>query len=95
MNAVPLLREVVRQLAPDKQKQMISAAEHYIAQGLAQGVETGRLRGLRSDLTRVLVKRFGALTPALEASIAAADAKTLDQWFDRAIDSPTLDAVTR
>jgi flagellar biosynthesis/type III secretory pathway protein FliH len=110
-DAVPLLREVVRELAPEKEREMISAAEHYIAQGLqqglaqgmekgmekgiAQGVETGRVRTLRSVLTRLLAKRFGPLAPDLEASIAAADAETLERWHDRAIDSPTLDAVTR
>jgi predicted transposase YdaD len=96
-DAVPLVREVVRATAPQKEQQMISAAEHYLQQGRVEGREEGREEGrvvaLRGAVTSVLRKRFGALAPEVEAVLAAAGAQTLEQWLDRAIDAPTLDAV--
>jgi len=44
-------------------------------------------------VTKLLTKRFSPLDPDLLAQIEAAPLTTLEIWFDRAIDAPSIDAV--
>jgi len=62
-----------------------------LARGLARGREEGREEGARETLRRFVEARFGAVSPALEQRIAAADRATLDQLVARAAVVPTVD----
>ena len=64
-------------------------AHEYEAKGVQQGVQQGESLALR----RLLCKRFGALSPATSARIAAASLGEIESWFDQAIDARQLDDV--
>jgi hypothetical protein len=53
----------------------------------------GEARGRAESLIRLTEKRFGPMSPELREKIMGADAATIDQWFDRAIDAPDLHSV--
>jgi len=59
--------------------------------GLARGLARGREEGARETLRPFVEARFGAVPPALEQRIAAADRATLDQLVARAAVVPTID----
>ena len=59
--------------------------EQGVQQGVAQGLQLGRAAEARLLLRRYLERRFGAVPPAIEARIAAADVAELDALFDRAL----------
>jgi len=62
-----------------------------LARGLARGREEGREEGARETLRRFVEARFGAVPPALEQRIAAANRATLDQLVERVAVVPTID----
>ena len=64
-----------------------------LAEGLQQGRQEGRQEGGVRSLLRLLERRFGPVPEPVRARVAAADLDTLERWFDRGIDAPTLDAV--
>ena len=64
-------------------------------EGIQQGMEKGIQQGQAQTLLRLLKRRFGALSPAVEALILSASLAQIEQWFDRALDAPNLDAVMR
>lgn len=61
--------------------------------GKLEGEIKGKLEGEALALQRLLVKRFGALPPALQEKIATANAETVEAWFDAAIDASSLESV--
>ncbi|RSZ59402.1 hypothetical protein EJB06_09570 [Massilia atriviolacea] len=63
------------------------------ALGQAQGRAEGHVAALRGMLGRLLRKRFGDLPEPAAQRIAAATQAQLEQWFERGIDAPGLDAV--
>jgi len=58
-----------------------------------QYVKQGRQEGKAEVLGRQLTRRFGPLPPAITSRLTSATADQLDQWSDRVLDAPTLDAV--
>jgi hypothetical protein len=65
-----------------------------MGQTMAEYVESrGEARGLRKALEKLLLDRFGALDPSVQAALAAASTETLDRWFDRALSAKTLAEV--
>ena len=64
-----------------------------VQQGVAQGLQLGRAEEARLLLRRYLERRFGAVPPALEARIAAADVADLDALFDRALAVEGIEAL--
>ena len=63
----------------------MTAGEELIQQGLQQG--------LAGTLRKLLVQRFGPLTPAQSARLAAASPAQLDRALERILLAPTADAV--
>ena len=64
-----------------------------VQQGVKQGLQKGLQQGEALALQRLLVRRFGAIPPAVTARIGEASQTQIEAWFDAAIDAPTLDAV--
>ena len=63
------------------------------AEGRAEGKAEGKAEGRAEALIRLAEKRFGPVPAALRDRILAADPATVEHWFDRAIDAPSLDDV--
>jgi len=64
-----------------------------LEKGLQQGRQEGRQQGEARTLLRLLERRFGPVSELMQARVSAADLDSLDQWLDRVLDAPTLDAV--
>jgi hypothetical protein len=64
-------------------------------EGREEGREAGRIQGKREALKRLLVAKFGPLSPAIEARIEAIDsAEELDRHFDRALAADSLEEMS-
>jgi hypothetical protein len=59
----------------------------------AEGREEGRLEAKREDVRAFVRARFGAVLPALEERLAAADEATLNALIQRAATVPTPDQL--
>jgi hypothetical protein len=90
----------------DKEQEMLSrAARELMAEGEARGVAIGEARGVAigeargvargeaKALTRVLERRFKALSEDVLRRIGSAAPEELESWLDRAVDAPSLAAV--
>ena len=64
-----------------------------VQQGIRQGVRQGRIAGRRALLERLLLRRFGALPPAVLERLDTASADDLDAWAEGVLDAPTLEDV--
>ena len=62
-------------------------------QARSEGVRQGRVEGERAVLERQLRRRFGALSPAVDASLGAASTSDLETWTINVLDAGTLDEV--
>lgn len=61
--------------------------------GLEKGLEKGRQEGEARTLLRQLERRFGPVSESVRQRVSVADIDALDQWLDRVLDAPTLEAV--
>jgi hypothetical protein len=65
-----------------------------LAQGLAQGREVGRAEGRAEDILRILTVRGVHVDEGTRQRILdCTELKTLDRWFDRALQATTLSEV--
>lgn len=76
-----------------------------IARGVQQGIQQGMQRGIQQGmqqgmqlgeallLQRQLTRRFGELSAAQQARLAAATPAQLETWGDRVLDAASLDEV--
>jgi len=64
-----------------------------LAQGIEKGIEQGKAEGRAELLLRQIRRRFGAVEPAVETRVRAADVDTLDLWGDRILTAATLDEL--
>lgn len=60
---------------------------------LNRGRAEGRAEGLAASLLHLLRRRFGAVPAAVQERIGQADPASVEAWFDRAVDAPSLGAV--
>ena len=58
-----------------------------------KGREEGRVETDRETLRLLLSKRFGLISPSLDARIDAATGPELKRWIVRVLDAPSLEAV--
>ena len=72
---------------------VIPVIERHKAEGRAEGMEQGRVDGERAVLERLLLRRFGSLSPEVEDRVAKASAADLEAWADNVLDAETLDDV--
>ncbi len=76
-------------------------AHQYKAEGMQQGIQQGKLQGRQEGrqegealaLQRLLVRRFGEVSPSVLDKIATASNEQIEAWLDRVLEAPTLDAV--
>lgn len=61
--------------------------------GIQQGVQQGMQLGEALLLQRLLTRRFGELSAAQQARLAAATPAQLEIWGDRVLDARSLDEV--
>jgi predicted transposase/invertase (TIGR01784 family) len=59
----------------------------------ARGKLEGKLEGEAAVLSRQMAKRFGPLSPQIQAKLHNATLEQLDIWADRILDAPTLEAL--
>ncbi|WP_404932154.1 Rpn family recombination-promoting nuclease/putative transposase [Massilia atriviolacea] len=64
-----------------------------LAKGITEGIAKGQVVALRGMLDKLLRKRFGDLPEPAAQRIATATQTELEQWFERGLDAPVLDAV--
>ncbi len=76
-----------------KMRYVTSVERIGLEKGLQQGRQEGRQQGEARTLLRLLERRFGPVSELMQARVSAADLDSLDQWLDRVLDAPTLDAV--
>ncbi len=79
-----------------RRKGMRAGLKKGLEKGLAKGLEEGRRAAesaLRRSLTRLLKKRFKKIPASVDAKLAEADAATLENWLDAAIDARSLRAI--
>ncbi|AJD48945.1 putative transposase [Isoalcanivorax pacificus W11-5] len=67
--------------------------EKGLEQGLEKGLEKGRNDEARRILSRQITRRFGALSPATEARLAAASLEQLELWADLILDAQSPEAL--
>ena len=60
-----------------------------------EGRNEGRVEGERAVLERLLLRRFGRLSPRASESLRRASADDLETWADKVLDAETLDDVFR
>jgi flagellar biosynthesis/type III secretory pathway protein FliH len=65
--------------------------------GMEQGLEKGMQHGKREEaaaiVAKLLTKRFGPLPESVRARMAQATLEQLDEWAERLLDAPSLEAV--
>lgn len=67
--------------------------EQGIQQGLQEGIQQGLQRGELTFLRRLLVKRFGPISEAIELRLAQASTLELERWGERILDAESLNQV--
>lgn len=98
----PALREKVaamlKQHFPYPQSDF--AKEHYgkgkadgWREGKADGLREGKTEGEAAMLLRLLRRRFGEVSKAIEGQVRAAESETLLRWGERVLDAATLEDV--
>ena len=75
------------------QQGMQQGMQRGIQQGMQQGVQQGMQLGEALLLQRQLTRRFGELSAAQQARLAAATPAQLEIWGDRVLDAASLDEV--
>ena len=68
---------------------MKTVAQHIEDEGRAVGLAEGK----SDSLTRLLQRRFGPLSSAVQSRIAGASLEELDGWVDQVLDAPSLEAM--
>jgi hypothetical protein len=91
------LKELDMAMAPQWAKWAQDFRQEGWQEGWQGGRQEGRQEGQHSfgvqSLQKLLTKRFSPLEPGLVAQIELAPLTTLETWFERAIDAPSLAAV--
>lgn len=72
---------------------MEQGMEKGLEQGMEQGLEKGELRGLRKALLNLLNLKFGEVSAADEARVAAASVAELETWIPRVLTAESAAAV--
>jgi predicted transposase YdaD len=67
--------------------------ETWFDDAIAQGLQEGEQKGELKLLTRQLTRRFGPLSPRVEARLREAGSAQLEAWFDASFDAQSLTEV--
>ena len=74
---------------------LATRAEEWKQQWRREGEAAGLVKGEASFLLRLLERRFGRLSPALQMRITAAEPSELEEWGLRLLDAATIEEVFR
>jgi len=78
---------------------MPTIAEQWLQEGVQRGMQQGMQRGRREGegvvVGRQLQHRFGPLPTWAAERLTEAEPEVLEQWAERLLDAPTLEAVFR
>lgn len=78
----------------EKKMEYVNSVERYIiAQTHEKGIREGSHGALSATLCRLLSRRFGELPQDTQTRVQSASTAQIDDWIDRVMDAPTLDAV--
>jgi hypothetical protein len=97
-----LVRDILRDVVPEEEESMVTQtarkwlAEGFnegLAKGLTEGKAEGYAEGKAEMLLRQLGRRFGPLSPEIEARVRSADAGRLDGWSEAILDARDLGDV--
>jgi hypothetical protein len=77
----------------DENAAINAATARGMKQRIEIGIEKGKLEAEAAILARLLTKRFGPLSPQVQAKLYNATLEQLNTWADRILDAPTLDAL--
>ena len=92
--SVTAFEEIVVSAVGDEVKEtMASTADQLREQGRREGEARGLREGSRKTLRVLLGRRFGPLSPEVEARLANASDRELEQWTLRILDARTLAEV--
>jgi flagellar biosynthesis/type III secretory pathway protein FliH len=80
-------------IARGMQKGMEQGLEQGLEQGIEQGMQHGKREEAAAIVAKLLTKRFGPLPESVRARMAQATLEQLDEWAERLLDAPSLDAV--
>ena len=69
--------------------------DEAMQQGLAEGMERGRVEGERAVVQRLLLRRFGELPRSVSERLVGASKADLEAWADKVLDASSLDEVFR
>lgn len=69
------------------------ARQEGLQEGRQEGLQEGRRTEAIALLSRLLTKKFGALTPEWEPRLAAASLEQLEMWGETLLDATSLNAV--
>ncbi|MEB3228548.1 MAG: DUF4351 domain-containing protein [Synechocystis sp.] len=67
--------------------------EKGLQQGRQEGLQEGRQEGELLFLKRLLIQKFGPLTPDVDARLTAASIAELEAWGDRLLGADSLEDV--
>ena len=67
--------------------------QEVVEEGRQEGMQKGRQEGEQILLQRMLTRRFGEIPDWAQKRLLQASPEQLEQWADRLLDVPTLDAV--
>ena len=89
---------LVLDVAPERKEKIVAGVvQEWIEQGIKRGIEQGYKKGMAEGearlLTKLLERHFGPLPDRVKKQIEKADADTLENWGERIINAPDLDAV--
>ena len=76
-----------------RQEGMQKGRQEGIQKGRQEGMQKGRQEGEQILLQRMLTRRFGEIPDWAQKRLLQASPEQLEQWADRLLDVPTLDAV--
>ena len=86
MNKAVLEKALEQQLPPERKDRILKwlTEPEY---------EKAKAEAGAQMLIRLLQKRFGVVPPAVRQRIFAADVRTIEAWFECAVDAPDLESV--
>lgn len=92
-------RRIYQDRYPQEDQGMTRLTERLLEQGkqqgIHQGLHQGRQQGELAVLSRLLVRRFGPLSPEVEQRLRQAGTDELERWAENILDAATLEDVFR
>jgi len=83
--------EATRQ--PRLQEEAMTIAEQLITKGRQEGRQEGMLQGETKTLLKILNKRFGSVSQAIEKQIRTATTNQLEAWIDASLDADNIQQI--